>query len=67
MTVKLPIDMPKICWHCKFAQKNLVTETSTCWLIFLFRKDVWDPPCFIQIGEKDADCPLIEVEDDTNK
>lgn len=67
MTVKLPIYMPKDCWHCKFAQKNLVTETSTCWLIFLFRKDVWDPPCFIQIGEKDAECPLIEVEDDTNK
>lgn len=67
MTVKLPIDMPKICWHCKFAQKNLVTETSTCWLIFLFRKDVWEPPCFIQIGEKDTECPLIEVEDDINK
>lgn len=63
MTVKLPINMPKDCWHCKFAQKNLVTETSTCLLIFLFRKDIWEPPCFINIGEKDEKCPLIEVKE----
>ena len=67
MTVKLPIDMPKDCWSCKFAQKDLINNRSSCLLIFLFRKDIWDPPYFIQRGKKDLECPLIEVEDATNK
>lgn len=66
MTVKLPIDMPKECWSCKFAQKDLIHDRTTCLLIYLFRHDIWEPPYFIQKGKKDTECPLIEAEDDNN-